>query len=682
MRSRTTVRVLATLLAALLALPVLAALPADAASTYHLAVDGDDSSPGSSADPWATFGYALEQLEAGDTLVVHGGDYVEAVFNPQIADGQPDRRITVRAAAGERPVIHGNLKLTNADHWTIDGINVTWRDGVTGDTALVTFSNGDGWEFINAEVWDAHYYGAVMVVDNDGSEHNPPEQQPSNWRIANNCIHDTVPTHGYSQDHNIYVVAGRDAGTGPGTIERNILYGAPNGNNIKIGPGIEDRAGGQNVTIRNNTMYDAFHNVLVAWTAEGTVIEGNLMDRGPSGYGKDWYPNVRGFDLTGSGNVARDNAGWGGPQVIDNRGIDGHEGQDSPLVDGGGNVVAAPDFATVGCDGFRPSGTAAAYGRWAGLDDRGLERLPVRHAGPTRVSTAVAVADQTHPDGASAVVLARADDYADALAGGPLAATVDGPLLLTGRDRLDGDTADAIRRLAPDRVFLLGGTVALSDEVADQVRNLGVDVDRVAGQTRFDTAVKVADKLVDLGGDIDHAYVVEGRNADPSRGWPDAVSAGALAATEGVPVLPVERDRLPGEVADFIVRHDLPTVTVVGGTVAVSDQTADQIGSLARVDRLAGQTRFDTAVKVADRAVDAGADTSTVWLATGRAFPDALAAGPAAAATGGVLLLVDTTGLPGPVEQFLSDVDGTVNVVGGVGAVGRGVAGTAADRAS
>jgi hypothetical protein len=65
------------------------------------------------------------------------------------------------------------------------------------------------------------------------------------------------------------------------------------------------------------------------------------------------------------------------------------------------------------------------------------------------------------------------------------------------------------------------------------------------------------------------------------------------------------------------------------------------------VTRVAGLTRYATSAALADVAVTAGARSGRPWLATGRNWPDALAAGPAAAADGGVLVLVDGHGLDG-----------------------------------
>ena len=75
---------------------------------------------------------------------------------------------------------------------------------------------------------------------------------------------------------------------------------------------------------------------------------------------------------------------------------------------------------------------------------------PSRVSGADRQSTAVAVSSAAFPGGsASAVVLARADAFADALAGGPLAAAKHAPLLLTSSGSLDAVTSAEILRVLP-----------------------------------------------------------------------------------------------------------------------------------------------------------------------------------------------------------------------------------------
>lgn len=272
-----------------------------------------------------------------------------------------------------------------------------------------------------------------------------------------------------------------------------------------------------------------------------------------------------------------------------------------------------------------------------------LEPLVVeRRAGRDRVATALAISAER--DTAAAVVLARADAYPDALAGAPLAASLEAPLLLTARDELDARVADEIGRLGAARVVLLGGEAALSSDVAAALADLGVAVERVAGATRFDTAAAVAGALGEEAPDV---YVVEGIDADPSRGWPDAVAASALAALQRRPILLAETDVIPQATLAAMAELETTRATVVGGEAAVSrraqamlaDPDGDGTGQVA-LHRISGATRYETSAAVADRVMAAGATTHRVWVATGADWPDALAAGPAAARDNAPLLLV------------------------------------------
>lgn len=291
-----------------------------------------------------------------------------------------------------------------------------------------------------------------------------------------------------------------------------------------------------------------------------------------------------------------------------------------------------------------------------------------RVAGADRIGTAIEVSQAAFLL-APTVVLARSDAYADALAGAPLAHQERGPVLLTGRDGLHPEVEREIRRLGAARAILLGGEVALSGRVERDLRQAGVlDVDRITGADRFEVAARIAERV---GGD--HTFVVEGANPDPKRGWPDAVSAGAVAARAGAPILFATRDTLPDATRRAL--RDVSDVTVVGGPVAISGRVVDRIqrGTDGSVTRVAGADRYETSTELAELAVGADADEDNVWLATGRNWPDALSAGPAVAALGKVLVLVDGTDLAGAAATY-TWLDGNAeDVEAGVVVGGRSV---------
>ena len=261
----------------------------------------------------------------------------------------------------------------------------------------------------------------------------------------------------------------------------------------------------------------------------------------------------------------------------------------------------------------------------------------VRLAGSSRIGTAIAVSQQGFADGAAGgAVVARADGYADALAGTPLATSVDGPLLLTGRDRLDDRVATELRRVLPSgsTVHLLGGEAALSSQVATDLTKLGYDVIRYAGGNRFETAVLVADNAL---GAPDVVLLATGLD------FPDALSAGAAAANLQGAVLLTAGDQLPTATQDYLDRHADTSRYAIGGPAAAADPGATPI---------VGSDRVSTAVAVAERLY---ASPTVVGVATAAGFPDALAGGALVASRGGPVLLTDPSRLSDAVATYVRD---------------------------
>lgn len=293
-----------------------------------------------------------------------------------------------------------------------------------------------------------------------------------------------------------------------------------------------------------------------------------------------------------------------------------------------------------------------------------------RISGISRIETAVEVSEETFETSTATVVIARSDTYPDALAGAPLARMLDASILLTPSDALHPAPAEEIARLGATRAVILGGEAAIAPQVATDLEAAGVtDVDRIGGFDRFDTAAQIAAELPDG----DDAYLAEGLNADPSRGWPDALTVSALAAYRQRPVLLVTNDAVPPPTAAALGAYE--SATVVGGEQAVSAATVEAVEDLGvDVTRVSGENRYATGRAVADIAVTAGMGPAQTFLASGAAFADALVAGPLVAERGGVLLLVAPDSLAGSpaTRDFVAgnaDAIDEVFILGGTAAV-------------
>jgi putative cell wall-binding protein len=219
-----------------------------------------------------------------------------------------------------------------------------------------------------------------------------------------------------------------------------------------------------------------------------------------------------------------------------------------------------------------------------------------------------------------------------------------------------------------DLIVTAGQTVDLGTVILDERY---FDVGRVFGGSRFETAAEISRWAVPPGSSPDVVYVTNGMT------YPDALAAGPAAILQGGVLLLTYATSLPQATSDRLAELDPARVVVVGGPGAVSDGVLNAIKAVlpgTAVDRVGGTSRYDTGENIVRDAYDAGADVAII--ATGRNYPDALAAGPAAGVMGAPVILVDgTASTPAAETLTLLDDLGVQQVIiaGGTGAVSAGI---------
>jgi putative cell wall-binding protein len=252
-------------------------------------------------------------------------------------------------------------------------------------------------------------------------------------------------------------------------------------------------------------------------------------------------------------------------------------------------------------------------------------------------------------------VVARGDDYPDALVGTALAAARTAPLLFASGGVLTAPTQAEIVRVLPagHTVYLLGGTSAIPATVAATLSSLGYVVVRYAGADRYGTALAVADAL----GDPSTVMLATGTN------FPDALAAGPAAASVGGVVLLTAGTVLPASISAYLTAHP-GKVYAIGGPAVIADPPATA---------LVGTDRYATAAAVATKFFTS---PTTIGLASGLTFADALAGGALLAHKDGPLLLSDPLVLPTPTSAYLTANKATVTssfIFGGSTAISSAV---------
>ncbi len=307
---------------------------------YFVASNGNNAGSGSIRRPWRTISHGLAEVRAGDRLYVRGGLYVERVL-ARPAPGRAGAPILVAGYNHEHPLIVGQLWIGEARYFTFAGINVTWGRA-NPDAPMVRFYGGNHWVLRDTEIFGAHSTSALHIDDG-------PNDDLGRWQVYDNCIHDTFPTNGENQDHNIYVDDMSHSSHPNGLIARNIIFDAPNGRGIKLGPG--GTAGGpRNVTVRNNTIYNQVENISVSQAASNIKIERNILLHAAD-------QNIGGFRLRGVRDDAVDNVAGQSPHLLVNT-------QSRHVIgDKDNHYPETVSFDSISCSGFHPT-TWESYGKY------------------------------------------------------------------------------------------------------------------------------------------------------------------------------------------------------------------------------------------------------------------------------------------------------------------------------
>ena len=303
--------------------------------------------------------------------------------------------------------------------------------------------------------------------------------------------------------------------------------------------------------------------------------------------------------------------------------------------------------------------------------------IPLRIAGENRYQTAAKISEWGWEEGAETVFLARGDDFPDSLAAAPLAYFLDAPLLLSPGEKLHEQTAEAIKNLGAGKVIILGGKNAISKAVEEELTALEgaegeLELERIYGSSRYETAAAVARMLAEKTGEpLKKAFIVSGEN------YPDALSTAAYSAAGVTPVLLSKEGDLPEATVEVIEELGINEVIIVGGETAIGAQveTGLQNKEGLSVERVAGADRYKTSLALLQKHLPEEAER--LFIATGEAFPDALAGGVFAAKEKGRILLVpgDRKALPVEISDYLEASEITRLVIyGGTRAVSEEIA--------
>jgi stage II sporulation protein D len=199
----------------------------------------------------------------------------------------------------------------------------------------------------------------------------------------------------------------------------------------------------------------------------------------------------------------------------------------------------------------------------------------VRIGGKDRYETASLIASNVSNVEGTPLVICTGDNFPDSLSVSSVAASKGWPILLVSGDSISTPVQNYITRYKPSKVYIIGGTGAVSKDIEASIVNLvGGDpksVIRYGGNNRYETSVIVNNAFLDNPSNV---TIASGLN------FPDALSGSVYAANNNAPMLLVDNNAVKSAQNYLeLLSRDVSNVslTVFGLQGAVSDSVVNDL---------------------------------------------------------------------------------------------------------
>jgi hypothetical protein len=294
-----------------LVLAVLAgsSLAVAAGDTYYVAPGGDDTGPGSNADPFRTIQKAAALVGPGDTVVVRAGEYAGFQIGWDFSqDGTASAPITFTGEPGatitsRNPKTTDGINLEGSDHVVVEGFTVNNASGnitrnciraVNGDHVVVRNNDVSNCNNVGIATGHSDY---IRIEDNTTRFNNSGSGDHHGIYVANATVDPVIVgnviegNRGNGLHMNGDLSLGGNGLITGARVEHNVIF--DNGQNGGSGINCD---GVQRSLIRNNLLYDnhssgiSLYKIDAAEGARDNRVINNTIRMAPDGR---WALNIK-----------------------------------------------------------------------------------------------------------------------------------------------------------------------------------------------------------------------------------------------------------------------------------------------------------------------------------------------------------------------------------------------------
>jgi hypothetical protein len=354
--------------------------PAQAGTTYYVAMGGADGADGSTDHPWATLQHAVDSVAPGDTIVVREGEYVGCRIE---RSGTAGAWITLQAEAGATVQITapglGNAHNSNIEvetwegdgtvaYWIIQGLEVSgapsWGIDIRASESAHTHHVIVRYNRVHDNGLGTGRTGIFLAFVDDAliefneSDHNGEHgiycsNSGDRPVVRGNVLHDNV---GCGVHMNGDESMGGDGVISDGVVERNVIYE----NGVEGGAAI-NMDGVENTIVRNNLLYNNHAGGIAIFQENGGICSsGNRVLNNTIVMPADgrWAINIADPECVNNvlfNNIILTHHSWRGSVTIPEAGLSGFQSdynivEDRFSADGDNSTITLAAWQALGYD--------------------------------------------------------------------------------------------------------------------------------------------------------------------------------------------------------------------------------------------------------------------------------------------------------------------------------------------
>ena len=166
---------------------------------------------------------------------------------------------------------------------------------------------------------------------------------------------------------------------------------------------------------------------------------------------------------------------------------------------------------------------------------------------------------------ADTCIIASGENFADSLSIGAYATKNGYPIVLVQKNKINDVTKQALKNSKIKKCYIVGGENSVSKSLEKELPQV---IERIAGNDRYETSLKIADKFYK---DAEGAYLASGEV------FADSLAINPIAAKFDVPLILTPKDKLPQKTLEYLEKSKIIQVAIIGGEKTVSKQIQQEL---------------------------------------------------------------------------------------------------------